>query len=298
MSSTADAPRLAGVELGGTNANLVLAEGMRIIDRVRLPVGAPVETLGAIREQLERWDVQALGIASFGPICVDPGSSDYGTMLATTKPGWTGAPVLAALASGVAGPVALHTDVVGAALAEGRFGAAQHCSDFVYITVGTGIGFGIIANGLPIVGRLHPEGGHLRVRRVAGDEFPGICPFHGDCLEGLASGPALAARFAQDAADVSDDDPRWELVIDALAEACASLTLLLVPERIIFGGGVIAARPWLTARVRQAIEPKLACYLAKNILGSIVPAALGTDAGSTGALILAQSSYLKGLANL
>lgn len=283
-----DAPRLAGVELGGTNANLVLGQGTTIIERIRLPVGAAQDTLRAIHRQLAEWQAEALGIASFGPICVDPGSPDYGILLATPKPGWSGAPILRELATAVAGPVAIHTDVVAAAMAEGTFGAARGCSDFTYITIGTGIGFGIIAAGQPITGRLHPEGGHLLVRRVAGDTFAGTCPFHGDCLEGLASGPALAARFGAPPASVADDDERWAPVVDALAEACASAMLLLASQRIIFGGGVTAARPWIPGRVAALAELKLARYLPPAPDGTFVTAALGTDAGPVGALLLAQ----------
>ena len=205
--------------------------------------------------------------------------------------------MLARLAAAVKGPTLLHTDVVGAALAEGRFGAARGVDDFVYITIGTGIGFGIIANGQPVVGTLHPEGGHLRIRRVGGDDFPGICPFHGDCLEGLCSGPALNARFG-DVQAAADDDPRWDLVVDALAEACVSLRLLLATRRIVFGGGVTAARPWLPARIATMVDAKIGAYFPSAGANSIVLAALGTDAGPTGALILAEQAYQTGIAKL
>ena len=295
MTMPSDPPRLAGVERGGTKAVLVLGQGTKIVARHRIDVTGPEETLTAIAGQLRDWRPQALGIASFGPICVDPGAADYGTILATTKPGWSGTPVLARLAAAVEGPALVQTDVVGAALAEGRFGAARGCGDFVYITLGTGIGFGIIANGQPVLGTLHPEGGHLRVRRLSGDRFAGVCPFHGDCLEGLCSGPALRARFG-DAEAAPDDDPRWDPVVDALAEACASLRLLLATRRIIFGGGVIAGRPWLPSRIAAGVADKIGAYFPPP--DSIALAALGTDAGPTGALILAEQAYLTGLAKL
>ena len=290
-------PRLAGVELGGTNAVVVLGQGTEIVERRRFGVTGPDETLTAIADQLREWSPQALGVASFGPISVDPMAANYGTILQTTKPGWSGAPVLARLAAAVDGPACLHTDVVGAALAEGRYGAAYAIDDFVYITVGTGIGFGIIANGQPVIGTLHPEGGHLRIRRLPEDDFAGVCPFHGDCLEGLCSGLALSARFG-DAQAASDDDPRWDAVVDALAEACVSLRLLLATRKIIFGGGVIAGRPWLPSRIAAAVEVKVGAYLPPAATDAITLAALGTDAGPTGALVLAEQAYLTGLAEL
>jgi fructokinase len=297
MTMQGDQPRLAGVELGGTNAVMVLGEGTRIVARQRFDVADPDETLSVIAVQLREWQPQALGIASFGPISVDPTALSYGTILTTTKPGWSDTAVLKRLAAAVDGPALIHTDVVGAALAEGRFGAARGCNDFVYITIGTGIGFGIIANGQPVLGTLHPEGGHLRVRRMPGDAFVGVCPFHGDCLEGLCSGPALGARFG-DAQATSDDDPRWGAVVDALAEACASLRLLLAPQKIIFGGGVTAGRPWLPSRVAAGVDSKIATYLPAGPDNSITLAGLGTDAGAIGALILAESAYLTGVAKL
>jgi fructokinase len=290
-------PLLAGVELGGTNAIMVLGSGTRITDRHSLNLTTPDETLGAIADKLREWRPVALGIASFGPIRVDPSAPDYGAMLQTTKPGWSDAAVLSRLAAAVEGPSAIHTDVVGAALAEGCFGAARNCRDFVYVTVGTGIGFGIIANGQPVLGSLHPEGGHLAVRRLAGDSFTGACVFHGDCLEGLCSGMALGARFG-DALAASDDDPRWEYVVDALAEACATLRLLLATERIVFGGGVIAGRPWLAKRIAASADSKIGDYLPPVPTDWIVLAGLSIDAGPIGALILAEQAYQTGLANL
>lgn len=290
-------PRLAGVELGGTNAIMVLGAGTRIVERHSFKVTTPEATLGAIADKLRDWRPAALGIASFGPVRVDPSAHDYGNILQTTKPGWSDAAVFSHLAAAVEGPSAIHTDVVGAALAEGRFGAARDCRDFVYITIGTGIGFGIIANGEPVLGTLHPEGGHLAVRRIAGDTFPGVCAFHGDCLEGLCSGPALGARFG-DALAASDDDPRWDYVVDALAEACATLRLLLATDCVVFGGGVIAGRPWLAERISVRIDSKIGAYLPAVPRDWTRLAGLGTDAGPTGALILAEQAYQTGLANL
>ncbi|MCW3797614.1 ROK family protein [Sphingomonas sp. BN140010] len=284
--------RLAGVELGGTNALVALGEGTELIGRAAFKVTDPGATLGQIAAQLARWNreqpIEALGVASFGPIRVDLAAPDHGHMLPTPKPGWSGADVLGPLAAAVAGPAVLQTDVTAAALAEGRWGAAHGCSDHLYITIGTGVGIGIVAGGRPIIGRMHPEGGHLRVRRVPSDEFAGNCPYHGDCLEGLISGPALAARLGCDPATLSSDHPVWQLFVDALAEACADLLLLLATERIVVGGGVIRSRPELLTAAAKRCSDKLAGYLPFiDDSELIVPAAL-ENAGVSGALHLAE----------
>jgi fructokinase len=286
---------VAGVELGGTKLCLVVGRGREIVDSARLPTEQPAETLGAAAAVLARWQAQyrpeALGVASFGPIAIDRTSPDYGRMLATPKPGWAGADVLGHLGAGFGGRVALHTDVTAAALAEGRWGAARGLSDHVYVTVGTGIGMGVIVGGQPVTGLMHPEAGHLRVRRVAGDHFAGACPFHGDCLEGLAAGPAIQRRTGTPGHQLAADDPAWGFVADALAEAFGSLFLSFATARIVVGGGVGVGQPHLLPMVRERVVEKLAGYLpfvdAAQIHNRIVPAALGGDAGPLGALTLA-----------
>ena len=287
--------RLAGVELGGTNANLVLGTPSEIVERCRLDVTDGKDTLTRIAEQLRQWHeqapIEALGIASFGPLQLDSGQADYGHVIATVKPGWDGADVLGTLQGALDCPAKIHTDVTGAALAEGGFGAAIGCHDFVYITVGTGIGMGIIVGGRPVVASLHPEAGHLRVRRMEGDSFGGVCSYHRDCLEGLASGPAIATRAKQPGDEVKDDDPIWRPVIDALAEGCSTLFLTLASERIVLGGGVINQRHWLVEEIAFQTASKLGGYLP--YIGGrapIVAAGLGVEAGQRGALILAQQA--------
>ena len=205
---------LAGIELGGTKTVAVLGRGSEIFERVKYPTTSPGETLHLLGERLARWDkiypIAALGVASFGPIAIDPGQALYGHLLDTPKKGWSGADLLGPLGEIVDAPIALHTDVTAAALAEGAWGAARGCSDHVYITVGTGIGTGIVVAGQPLSGQLHPEAGHMRVARAFDDEFTGSCPFHGDCLEGLASGIAIAQRAGKPGAKVADDDPLWD----------------------------------------------------------------------------------------
>jgi fructokinase len=291
--------RLAGVELGGTKAIIVLGRGTEIEERVRIEVTDADSTLGRIAEQLAAWrreaPIGALGIASFGPVGVTPGRPDYGCVFETTpKPGWAGANLLEALSPLVDGPVALHTDVTAAALAEGRWGAAKGCTDYCYITVGTGIGIGIVTGGKPVTGMLHSEAGHIRVPRSPGDSFPGSCPAHGDCLEGIASGSAIAARAGMSGAEVSDDDPLWRFVIDAIAESCATLFLTLASEKIVLGGGVTNSRHYLAGAVAMRCAELLNGYLP--YIGNRAPievAALGQDAGPRGSLLLAENALKK-----
>ncbi len=283
-------PLLAGVELGGTKSIAVLAHGGEVIDRLCVATTTPAETLGAISERLAEWQPAALGIASFGPVAINPGDPRYGQILATPKPGWQGTDLIAAFGAALAPdlPVALTTDVIAAALAEGQAGAAIGLSDFVYATIGTGIGMGIVSHGRPLSGRLHPEAGHMRVPRVPGDTFSGNCPFHRDCLEGLASGPAILARTGLDAVSIADDNPSWVFVVDALAQAFVNLRLTLACQRIVIGGGVALGRPWLASAIVARMDEILANYLPEA--GEVVAAAFGADAGPRGALLLAASA--------
>lgn len=296
MAETGQVPVTAGVELGGTKAIALIARGQTILAQQAVPTRAPDETLADLAAILAGWQAEfaptALGIASFGPIAIDPAAPDYGHMLLTPKPGWTGADIVGALAPAVDGPCGFHTDVTAAALAEARWGAAQGLADHIYITIGTGIGMGIIAGGAPVAGLMHPEAGHIRVRRMAGDDFAGTCPFHGDCLEGLASGPAIQARAGKPGHELAADDPHWLTVIDALAEAFSTLFVTLAPARILLGGGVGVGQPHLLPAIRAAVVEKLGGYLpfvdAQSIEARIAHAALGGQAGPLGAICLAQ----------
>jgi len=283
---------LAGVELGGTKTILVLGRGDEIVERHRFTTASPSETLLLIADQLKRWAVEyrlaALGIASFGPLGIDPGQATYGEIFTTTKPGWAGTNLIDELGGIIDGPTGLSTDVIAAALAEGEYGAARGCRDHAYITVGTGIGVGIVAAGQPVIGRLHPEAGHMRIARVPGDGFEGVCAYHGDCLEGLTSGPAIGKRAGWSGEALADDDPAWRLVIDALAQGCANLLLTLASERIVLGGGVIVSRPWLVPAIEARMIELLGGYLPYVFQGPILRVAqLGPDAGPRGALLVA-----------
>jgi fructokinase len=288
-----DAPLIAGIELGGTKCICILATGPDDIrDEVRIPTTTPGETLGAIEAVLGRWSgYDALGIASFGPVSIDRAAADYGFITATTKPGWSNTDVLGPLTRVAAGvPTGFNSDVAGAALGEGCWGAAQDIADHAYITIGTGIGVGLVLGGEPTNGLTHPELGHIRPARLAGDDWPGICSFHGDCAEGLASGPAIAARTGMPAEELAADDPAWEGVAHTLAQLIHALVLTGIPRRVVMGGGVMTGTPHLFPRIREKLVVSLGGYGASGLIepidAFIVPAELGSNAGPLGAIVL------------
>ncbi|UZK69923.1 ROK family protein [Sphingomonas sp. S1-29] len=290
--STAMLP-LAGVELGGTKCIVTLAHGPgAILDQHHVATTLPAETLPAIVAVLEGWHrtqgFGALGIASFGPLGLDPRSPRHGRILNTPKPGWSGADVLGVLSSRFDVPTGLDTDVNGAALAEIRWGCAQGLDDFAYVTVGTGIGVGLIVHGRPTRGIGHSEIGHVRLPRTPGDHLQSVCAFHPDCVEGLASGTALRARLGGRALrDVAPDDPVWVPMVDAIAAMCHALLCTTGPRRIAIGGGVVSGQPHLLARIEAALRLSLNGYLELPDERMVVAPALGADAGPLGSIELA-----------
>lgn len=290
-----DAPIIAGIELGGTKAIALIARGREILATARLPTTTPEETLAGLADQLTEWAQDhgapdAIGIASFGPIGVNRARDDYGMITRTPKPGWSNTDVVGYFAGKFGAAIGFDTDVAGAVLAEYRWGAGQGCDVLVYLTMGTGIGAGILVNGEPVHGLLHPEFGHIRVRRAADDPFTGICPFHGDCLEGLASGPAISARAGVPGDTLPDDHPAISRAIDELAEAMAQLLLTMSPQRILVGGGVVESRQTIFPQVRHRTAQLLAGYLSPvcedSLAQTIQAPALGTQAGPLGAIAL------------
>ena len=288
-------PLIAGVELGGTKCVCILARGPGEVEaEVRLPTAAPGETLAAIEAVLDGWSgFEAIGIASFGPVSINRDAADWGHVTVTTKPGWSGTDIAGRLAKRYGLPVGFHTDVVGAALAEARWGAAAGLADMAYVTVGTGVGAGLVAGGRPVDGLTHGEYGHLRPVRMPGDDWVGTCPFHGACVEGLASGPAIAARAGRPGSEVPRDDPVWEGVAHALAQLAHALVLTGVPRRIVWGGGVMGDGGPLP-RLRALLKASLGGYLPfpEIVDGEtfLVPAALGGRAGPLGAIILGEQA--------
>lgn len=284
--------RVACIELGGTKVVVAAGTGPDdLTSPIRIPTTDPSTTMAAVLAALEGLrPFDAIGVASFGPLCLDPADPGGLRITDTPKPGWSQTPLAAPLAARFGVPVHLDTDVNGAALGEGRWGAAQGLRDFAYITVGTGVGVGLIVNGAPVHGMLHPEAGHLLVRRdPVLDPYTGHCPFHGDCLEGLACGPAIAARVGQPAEELDDDHPVWALVGDYIGQLCASLLLVTSPRRIILGGGV-GQRPTVRAAAELAMRGHLAGYLQSPAFAGdiIVPPGLDNRSGVLGALVLGQ----------
>ncbi|MEC5398956.1 ROK family protein [Uliginosibacterium sp. H1] len=304
-------PRIAALEVGGTKC--ICAVGRTPVElrlpanRLEVPSDAgPQQVLSRITEwfaaQHAREPLQAIGIASFGPLDLDPASPSYGSITSTPKPGWRDTDWLGAFARALPQvPVAIDTDVNGAALGEWQWGAAQGLDDFVYLTMGTGIGGGAMVGGRLVHGLLHPEMGHMRVPRIAGDDFAGVCPFHGDCWEGLCSGPALQARTGKAASALAADDPAWDYLLRYTAYAIGNIVCALSPRRIILGGSVRKAgalgEAAFFAGLRRELQRSLNGYVASAALtgkGSggiddyIVPPTQGDDAGICGAMVLAQ----------
>jgi fructokinase len=279
------------IEGGGTKFVLGTAgpDGA-IRARHRLATTTPDETLGAavawFRDQAESY--AAVGIACFGPLELDPDRPDWGHILQTAKPKWSGADVAGPFTSAFACPVGIETDVNGAALAEAAWGAGQGCGSLLYVTVGTGIGGGYVSQGRLLRGAAHPEMGHIRMPRHPDDgAFPGVCPFHGDCLEGLASGPAIHARWGASLSDLPPDHPSHDMIAWYLGQAAATWQAVLQPERIIFGGGVSGA-PGLLDRVREAARVAGGGYFAGDPADLVMSPGLGADSGLLGALAVAR----------
>lgn len=286
-----------GVELGGTKCIAILARGPgAIVARETVPTTTPDETLGRLETILSSWRgseaIAALGIASFGPLNLDANSPNYGQIAATPKPGWEGAPVMGRLQRAAGAPTAFDTDVNGAALAEMCWGTGQGTDDFAYITVGTGIGVGLIVSGKPTRGFAHCELGHIRVPRLAGDHFAGSCPFHGDCVEGLAAGPSLEARAGLEGQlALMPDDTVWDSVAWALAQLCHVIVCTSAPRAIAMGGGVVAGQPHLLDRVNRMLVESLNGYIQLPVGEAYVRApGLGGDAGPLGTIALAMSA--------
>lgn len=289
---------IAAVEAGGTKfraAFYAVAPGAELgslepVEEVRVETEDPATTLAAVGDFLVRRPARSLGIASFGPLVVDRDSAAYGTMASTPKPGWTGAPVLDTLRDRLGVPAEIQTDVEAAAVAELRFGAGADCESVAYVTVGTGVGVGVVTGAGVVRGRDHIELGHIAVRRRPGDEFEGICPFHGDCLEGLASGPAIEARTGTSAEQLGHEHPIWDQVADELAHLACTITWAFSPDRILFSGGV-GASGHLGSRLSAATIRRLAGYSVSHADDEdlVATAGLGNDAGLVGAALLATS---------
>lgn len=290
-----------GVEAGGTKFVCIVATSpQEILEEVRFPTTTPEETLertiGFFSDYVNRTGgaLESVGVASFGPIDLDLDSPTYGNITSTPKPGWANTPVVRHLEKELGVPVAFDTDVNGAAVGEGLWGAAQGVSNFMYITIGTGVGGGAVVNGRPLHGLVHPEMGHILLPHDwEKDPFGGYCPFHGDCFEGMCSGPAMKERWGKAAESLPEDHPAWELEASYIAMALHNFITVLSPQRIILGGGVMQ-QAHLFPLIREKVKASLNGYIqSASILREaeafIVPPGLGNRAGVLGALALAQA---------
>jgi fructokinase len=294
--------RFGGVEAGGTTFVCVVGdEHGRVDAEVRLSTRDPASTLADVvaffRDAAAARPLDAFGIAAFGPLEIRSTSTRYGYITSSPKPGWRDVDLIGPMRRFDL-PVAIDTDVNGAALAEARWGAATGLDAFVYVTVGTGIGGGAVIEGRVVHGLVHPEMGHMSVARAPGDIFPGHCPFHGDCFEGMASGSAIAARWGRPAEALRGPDLTRAVEIEAwyLAAGLRNTVYSLAPERIVIGGGVIGM-PGLFPLVRERLIEALGGYpgLPEHARDEFVqPAALGRLAGARGALLLAERALLSG----
>jgi fructokinase len=287
------------IEGGGTKFVCAVGTGPDDMVITQFPTTSPEATIHSALTFLKQRSggrLQAVGIGSFGPVDLRPSSTTFGYVTSTPKPGWQNFDFAGAVRNGLDVPVGFDTDVDAAALGEARWGAAQSISDFLYLTVGTGIGAGVIVNGQILHGLVHPEVGHIRIPHDRQrDPYPGCCPFHGDCLEGLACGPSMEKRWGKPARELPIDHPAWALEAHYLALGLANWVCTLSPKRMILGGGVMQQQS-LFPLVRAELIHLLNGYvrsteLIENIERYVVPPKLGNRAGIAGALVLAEQAY-------
>ena len=284
---------IGALEAGGTKMVCSIGDPQgNVLQRASFPTQSPEETIAQIVDFIGRFGVKALGIGSFGPLDLHPASPTYGCIMRSPKVGWSGYPLLSELRKGLNVPCAIDTDVNAAALAESVLGAGKGKGSLVYVTVGTGIGGGLVLGGKLVHGLVHPEVGHMLMRAVRGDTMPeGCCPFHTGCLEGLASGPAIEKRWGLSSRLMMPDHPAWGLEAEYLAQMCVNLILTFSPEVIVLGGGVMQ-QAHLFPRIRERVIALLGGYVASDrvsgahINSYITAPALGVNSGVVGALLL------------
>lgn len=292
-----------GVEAGGTKFVCVVTDhGKEVLAETRFPTTTPSETIDRVIQFFQEQNsklpqpVSAIGIGCFGPLDPDPSSPTFGNITTTPKPGWMNTPVVQPLQDYFGIPVAIDTDVNAAAVGEGVWGAAQGLEDFIYLTIGTGIGGGALCNGKPVHGLVHPEMGHIAIPHDrTHDPYPGHCPYHGDCLEGLACGPAIRARWGISADQLPADHPAWKLEAHYIALALRNFICTLSPKRIILGGGVMQ-QTQLFPMIRDETLRLLNGYvqspaILEQIDRYIVAPGLGNRAGVLGSIALAQALF-------
>ena len=282
------------LEAGGTKMVCALGdENGRILEQVSIPTVTPEETMPKIIEYFRGKDIKALGVASFGPVDLDKASPTYGYITKTPKLAWADYNLVGALADALKVPIGFDTDVDGSLLGEVTWGAAKGLEDVAYITIGTGVGGGILSGGKVVHGMMHPEMGHVKVIPVPGDTYAGKCPFHGNCLEGMAAGPAIKDRWGVPANELVDKPEVWEYEADYIAQAVVMLILTVSPKKVILGGGVMHQLQ-LFPLIRKKVAEKLNGYLVTKEMEDpdsyIVPAGCNDDQGIMGAIKLAMDA--------
>jgi fructokinase len=287
-----------GIEAGGTK--FVCAVGSdpeNIVDEIRFPTTTPAETIQRVCDFFVPYlgQLHGIGLGSFGPVDIDPDSPTYGYITTTPKPHWANTNILGLLRGQLNLPIAMDMDVAAAAMGEFKWGACKGLDPSLYLTIGTGIGGGFIVNGKPFRGIVSLEMGHIRIPRDPGlDPFNGSCPYHGDCFEGLASGPAIQARLGRRAETLSNDDPFWQVEADYIAYALTNYICTFAPKKIILGGGVMQ-KSFLFGKVKEKVLELLNKYLHHTMLIDhideyIVPPMLGNRSGFLGGIAMAMES--------
>ncbi|MBR4081578.1 MAG: ROK family protein [Clostridia bacterium] len=284
------------LEAGGTKMVLSrLDESGHMLERIAIPTRTPEETMPEMIAFFREHPIDALGLACFGPLDLNPASPAYGAITATPKLDWRHYPITAAFREALGLPVMIDTDVNAAAIAEHAMGAAQGLASCVYVTIGTGIGAGVVIGGKPVHGLVHPELGHMLMRPAEGDPAPdGFCPYHKGCLEGLAAGPAIAKRWGKPAQELPEDHPAWDVETDYLAQMCVNAIMALSPEKIILGGGVMQQKrlfPIIRRKTTKLLGGYICCpAVDKGLEDYIVEPGLGVNSGVMGAYLLARAA--------
>ncbi|KAF1303178.1 MULTISPECIES: ROK family protein [Enterococcus] len=283
-----------GIEAGGTKFVCAVAdENQKIIEKVSIPTTTPEETFEQVFHFFDHYSLEAMGIGSFGPIGIDESKENYGFVLATPKKGWANYDFLGTMKKRYDIPFAWTTDVNAAAFGELKQGAAQGKDSCIYLTVGTGIGAGVVLNGEIFQGIAHPEMGHIRIKRHPQDDYEGTCPYHKDCLEGLAAGPSLEARTGIKGQDLPKDHPVWDIQAYYIAQALMNYALTLAPEVIILGGGVMN-QDHLLQNIRRQFVEQMAGYMETPAPEEyIVRWGMPNESGIIGSLLLAKEAMKK-----
>lgn len=286
---------LGALEAGGTKMVCAIGDEYgNLADRCSIPTETPELTMPKLISYFQKYNIEALGIGTFGPADLNPSSKTYGYITTTPKLAWTNYNIRGAFADALHIPVGFDTDVNAAALGEASFGCMQNIKNGIYITIGTGIGVGILSEGNLLHGMLHPEGGHILLARHSGDSYKGCCPYHSNCFEGLAAGPAFEGRYGKKAIELTDIPEVWELEADYIAKALSNYILILSPERIVLGGGVMHQEqlfPLIRKKTAEYLNGYIKTKELENLDTYIVPPSLNDNQGVLGCLKLAHRAY-------